>query len=309
MQVIEDLDSISSLDEDTVLTFGTFDGVHIGHRAIIAETVNQSRVLNLKNIVLSFDPHPMSFLSPKECPPLLTTTAKKLELLQERDVDIVILAKLRLHISNMSPEDFVTRLVVRRLRARCLVVGYDCKFGRARKGNAVLLQKLGDKYHFTVKIINPQKVGNIVVNSTRIRKAIAQDDFHLARQLLGRIYSISGRVIQGQGIGRQIGYPTANINAGNQMLPSDGIYAIRAIVNNQMFDGVLSMGIRPTFKDNLFQIEAHLFNFIDCIYGQTIEILFIEKIRDEQAFSSIAELRVQIECDIAKAKEILARNR
>jgi len=312
LQVIESLDSISKFDQEVVLTFGTFDGVHIGHRAIIKEVVHQAEKLGLvgargscRSVVLSFDPHPMYFLSPEECPLILTTKAKKIELLEEMGVDVAIFAKLEEQISEMSGIDFVEQILVQKLRMKSVVVGYDCTFGRNRTGDSNLLEKLGRKYNFAVKVIAPQKFCGVVVSSTRIRNAIAQNDLNLAKQLLGRRYSIYGEVIKGKGIGKEIGFPTANIDAGNQMLPPSGIYAIRAKLNDKMFDGVLSMGVRPTFGDNQFQIEAHLFDFDGSIYGQMIEIFFIEKIRDEKAFSSVEELINQIKRDIEEAREIL----
>jgi riboflavin kinase/FMN adenylyltransferase len=165
---------------------------------------------------------------------------------------------------------------------------------------------LGRKYNFTVNVIPPQKFCGVVVSSTRIRKTIAQNDLALAKHLLGRCYSVCGEVIKGQNIGRSIGFPTANIDAGNQMLPPPGIYAIRAKLPEKMFDGILNMGVRPTFGDNRFQIEAYLFDFDSSIYGRIIEIFFIERIRDEIAFPSIEQLTNQIERDIEKAMRILA---
>jgi riboflavin kinase/FMN adenylyltransferase len=247
----------------------------------------------------------MYYLSPEECPPILTTKAKKIELLKEMGVDIAILAKLEEHISEMPSIDFIEQILVRRLRVKSIVVGYDCTFGRNRTGDLDLLESLGWEHNFTVKVIVPQKFCGVAVSSTRIRKAIAQNRLKLAKNLLGRRYSIRGKVIKGKGIGREIGFPTANIDSGHQMLPPTGIYAIRAKLNDKMFDGVLSMGVRPTFEDNQFQIEAYLFDFDGSIYGRTIEIFFIEKIRDEIAFSSVEELINQIKRDVEKAMEIL----
>ena len=320
MQVIESLDSISKFDQETVLTFGTFDGVHIGHRAIIKEVVHQSQKLgweheapaevgargSCQSVVLSFDPHPMYFLSPEECPPILTTKAKKIELLKEMGVDIAIFAKLEEQIAELPAIDFVEQILVQKLRVKSVVVGYDCTFGRNRTGDIDLLESLGWEHNFTVKVIVPQKFCGVVVSSTRIRKAIAQNDLELARRLLGRRYSIRGEVIKGQSIGKEIGFPTANIDAGNQMLPPPGIYVIRAKLNNKMFGGVLNMGVRPTFGDNQFQIEAHLLGFDAPAYGHTVEIFFIEKIREEKVFSRVEELIDQIKRDVERAMKILA---
>ena len=306
MQIIESLDAIHQFNEETTLTFGTFDGVHIAHQTIIKEVVEGAQRASSTSVVLSFHPHPMAFLSPERCPPSLTTMGKKIELFRQMGVGIAIFAKLENYISQMSAVDFVKEILLDKLRAKGIVVGYDNKFGKDRTGNAKFLKKLGVKYNCDVKIVEPQRIRGIIVSSTRIRQAIAQNNLLLAGQMLGRWYSISGKVVKGQGIGRKIGYPTANINSEEQMLPPFGIYAIRAKLDKQMFDGVLSLGIRPTIGDGRFQIEAHLFGLNDDIYGHRVEIIFIKKIRDEIAFANLADLCVQIERDIVKAKDFLA---
>jgi len=306
LHIIESLRAIHQFNQETALTFGTFDGVHIGHQAVIKEVIKQAKRLSKASLVLSFHPHPMAFLSPGQCPPSLTTMGKKIELFSEMGVDIAIFAKLEQNISQMSAVDFVKKILLNKLRAKSIVVGYDSEFGKDRNGNGKLLKRLGCKNNFDVKIVEPQRIGDITVSSTRIRQAIAKSNLLLTKQLLGRWYSISGKVIKGKGIGRKIGYPTANIDTEDQMLPPFGIYAIRAKLDKQMFDGVLSMGIRPTIGDGIFQIEAHLFGLNDYIYESRLEVIFIRKIRDEIAFSSLAQLCAQIEHDIVKAKEILA---
>ena len=312
MQIVESLDAIHQLNEETALTFGTFDGVHIAHQAIVKEVVKQAQGMSKTSLVLSFHPHPMAFLSPEQCPPSLTTMDKKIELFRQMGVDIAVFAKLEEHISQMSAVDFVKEILLDKLRAKSIVVGYDSKFGKDRTGNAKHLKNLGTENNFDVKIVEPQRIGDIIVSSTRIRQAISKSNLLLAKQMLGRCYSISGKVVKGKGLGRKIGYPTANIDAEDQMLPSFGIYAIRARLewSNRLLacDGVLSLGIRPTIGDGKFQIEAHLFGLNDDIYGHRVEVIFIKKIRDEIAFSNLAELCTQIERDIVKAKEILASN-
>jgi len=306
LHIIESLDVIHQFDEETALTFGTFDGVHIGHQAVIKEVIKQAQRLSRASVILSFHPHPMAFLFPEQCPPSLTTMGKKIGLFSKMGVDTAIFAKLEKHISRMSAADFVKKILLDKLRAKSIVVGYDSEFGRDRIGNGKLLKKLGCKNNFDVKIVAPQRIGDITVSSTRIRQAISKSNLLLAKRLLGRWYSISGKVIKGKGIGRKIGYPTANIDIEDQMLPPFGIYAIRAKLDKKMFDGVLSMGIRPTIGDGIFQIEAHLFGLNDYIYGRRVEVIFIKKIRDEIAFSSLEQLCAHIERDIVKAKEILA---
>jgi riboflavin kinase/FMN adenylyltransferase len=207
----------------------------------------------------------------------------------------------------MSPDTFVRQVLLQRLHAKWVVVGYEWQFGKGRSGNTEVLKQLGERYQFGVTIVGPTQLHGVPVHSTRIREAIADGNLDLASQLLGRRYSIMGEIVKGEGRGRQIGFPTANINVGEQMLPPNGVYAIQAKLEGQMFDGVLNMGTRPTFDGVKFQIESHLFHFGEMAYGKEIEIFFIEKIRDEQVFPDPEALVDQIKQDIAAAKAILIR--
>ena len=266
--------------------------------------VNRARVLGTDGVVVFFDPHPALSIS-GETPSVLTTTAKKIELLKMLGIDRVIVQDFNEHFSQLSPEEFVRSVLIGRFHAQEVVVGYDCAFGKDRAGSKWLLKKLGEKYSFTVDVVEPYKLNGDVVSSTRIRTVILQGDLELAHELLGRPYSLSGLVVPGKGIGREIGHATANLQLQKQVLPPPGVYAVKVIVGEKEFDGVLNMGIQPTFGGNEFRVEVHLLDFEGTLYGENVEVFFVRNIRDEKAFTSSKELAEQIRKDEAVAREIL----
>lgn len=287
-----------------VLSFGVFDGVHIAHQIVIRCVVNRAKALGVDGIVISFDPHPALSISGK-APPALTTVAQKTELLEALGITRIVVADFNEQFSRFSPEEFVRDVLIGRFCAREVVVGYDCAFGKDRAGDRRLLRELGEKYGFVVDVVEPYELEGDVVSSTRIRMAISQGDLELARRLLGRLYSISGLVIQGKGIGHKIGYATANVQLQNQALPPYGVYAVEVRVDKRCFHGILNMGEQPTFGRSEFRFEVHLLGFSETLYGQNIEVYFVRKIRDEKAFSSSDELVAQIRKDEAAARGIL----
>jgi riboflavin kinase / FMN adenylyltransferase len=288
-----------------VISFGVFDGVHIGHQALIQRLLNRAKELGVESVVLTFDPHPA--LSTKgKAPPSITTIDKKIELLKSYGVDRVIVEDFNDQFSQLSPEEFVRDILVGKLHAKNIVVGYDCAFGKDRAGDKWLLMDLGDKYDVPVDIIEPYNLDSKAVSSTRLRNAIQRGDLEMAKKLLGRFYSISGVVVAGKGVGRKIGRATANIQTQNEVLPPSGVYAVKAIIEKQSFDGILNMGLQPTIGDGQFRIEVHLMDFDGIIYGSEIEILFIKGIRKEKRFSTSEELVEQIKKDEAIARKILS---
>ncbi len=307
MQTYFNLESIPDFTQDAVVTFGVFDGLHIGHQDVLDKVRERATAERLVSVLFGFYPHPLSYLAPKNCPPVLMCLPKRIEILEELGFDIAIFANFNEKIATMSPKTFVDDILRKLCRAKHIVVGYACQFGKDREGNAELLESIGQQSGFGVSVVPPTQLNGFPVHSTRIRHAIARGDLGLASQLLGRNYSMSGTIVQGDGRGSQIGFPTANIEPGEQICPPNGVYAIRAKVINQWFDGVLNIGIRPTFDGTKFQVESHLFNFDEIVYGETIEICFIEKIRSERKFSDMHALVKQIHRDIAVANEILAQ--
>ena len=305
MQIYYDLQTPSELLRESIVTVGVFDGLHIGHQAVIQQVLTQSEKFNLASLVLTFDPPPLAFLAPERCPPTLTTLSKKIEILGQLGVDGVVFARFDAYLQQMSPDAFVQQVLLQRLHAKQVIIGYDWQFGKGRSGNAEALRQLGDQYQFSVMIVGPVQLHGMPVHSTRVREAIAGGNLNLVSDLLGRRYSIMGEIVLGDGRGRQIGFPTANIDAGNQMLPPSGVYAIQVKLEGRMLNGVMNMGTRPTFDGEEFQIETHLFDFEQMVYGKKMEIFFIEKIRDERRFPNPEILVNQIKQDVATAKAIL----
>lgn len=307
MQIYYDLEAPSESFQESIVTVGVFDGLHIGHQAVVQQLLTQAKKFKLASCVLTFDPPPLAFLAPEKCPPALTTLPKKIEILEQLNIDAVVFARFDAYLQQMAPDTFVRQVLLQRLRARRIIIGYDWQFGKGRSGDARALKQLGDRHRLGVTVVGPVQLHGQPVHSTRIREAVAASRMDIVSELLGRRYSIMGKVVKGEGRGRQHGFPTANIDAGNQMLPPGGVYAIQAKVEGRMFDGVLNMGTRPTFDGETFKIESHLLDFRKMIYGRRIEIFFIEKIRDEQRFSTPEMLVAQIKRDVAAARAILNR--
>lgn len=305
MQIYYNLEDFPVLKRDSVTTFGVFDGLHLGHQAVIHQVVKDATVRDLSSTVLAFYPHPMAFLAPERCPPILTPRHKRLELLEAQSVDIAIFVRFDAHLAEMSPRVFVEDVLIGKLRTRQVIVGYECQFGKNRAGNTEVLQSLGTQHNFDVTIMPPTLVEDMPVHSTRVRDAVVQGKLKLVAELLGRPHSIIGKIVQGDGRGRQIGYPTANIHAENQIHPPNGVYAIQAKLKDRLYGGILNMGMRPTVGGEKFQIEAHLFNFNENVYDREIEVFFIKNIRDERKFPDMESLVKQIDQDVEFAHGVL----
>ena len=300
------LNDIVEFGRETAVTFGVFDGIHLGHQAVINTLLQHAAHDNLASVLVGFYPHPLAFLAPERCPSLLTPLPKRVEILQQFGVDEIVMLSFDAQIASMSPEAFVEQVLLEKCRAKHVVVGYACQFGKNRAGNAEHLVELSTGYAFDVSVVPPTEIDGAPVHSTRIREALAQGDLQQSAQLLGRPYSLIGNVVHGDGRGRKIGFPTANIETQNQVYPPNGVYAIRAKLEERWLDGVLNIGMRPTFNGTDIQVEGHFFNFDEIIYGQLVEIFFVKKIRSERKFPNIEFLIQQIQRDIAAATEILA---
>ena len=307
LQSYYNLESIPEFTRDSAVTFGVFDGLHIGHQAVLEKVRGRAEVDGLASVIFGFYPHPLTYLAPEKCPPVLMCLPKRIEILDQLGFDIAIFVNFNENIASMSPATFVDDILLKLCRAKHVVVGYACQFGKDREGNADMLRSLGNQSKFGVTVVPPTQFNGFPVHSTRIREAIARGDLGLASQLLGRNYSMSGIIVQGDGRGKNLGFPTANIDPGEQLCPPNGVYAIRAKLTDRWFDGVLNIGVRPTFDGTKFQVESHLFNFDEIVYDETIEISFVEKIRNERKFSNMHALVQQIRRDIAVANEILAQ--
>lgn len=283
----------------TVVTVGTFDGVHLGHRAILEEIGRRARARRLRSVLLTFDRHPLTVVRPDDAPRLLTTPNEKKEILAQYGLDYVAFVSFTVAFSRYAPAEFVEEVLVRRLRARELVIGHDHGFGRGRSGDVTVLEELGRAHGFDVDVVPGIEVAGGLVSSTRIRKALAEGRVEEASEGLGRPYSVRGTVVHGMGRGRTLGFPTANISAPppDKLLPAEGIYAVRASVGSGLHLGLLHLGPRPTFAGSPPTIELYLLGFDRDIYGERVVVEFLRMLRDVRPFGSAAELVEQMKED------------
>jgi riboflavin kinase/FMN adenylyltransferase len=302
-----------------VLTIGNFDGVHIGHRAILRTVTDRARAVDGEAVVYTFDPHPRKVLQGERAPGLLTTTEQKLELLAAAQIDLVVLEPFTPAFAQTSPERFVRECIHGRMSPREVYVGYDFHFGRDREGSMRTLTELGPRLGFAVTIIPEVTIGSRDVSSTRIRERLAAGEVEEAALLLGRPYAIRGRVVEGDRRGRTLGFPTANVAPETEVLPGHGVYAgrVRLLDDPQpgtdgpprgaRFGAVTNVGRRPTFKDDDPSLaEAHLLDFAGDLYGRRIEVGFESRLREEQRFPGPDALREQISRDADEARRRLA---
>jgi riboflavin kinase/FMN adenylyltransferase len=294
--------------QDTWLSIGTFDGVHRGHQEIVQKLAAGAHKIGSQAVVLTFYPHPAIVLGKRQDPFYLTTPEERADLLGKFGADIVITYPFTPEISTISAHDFVS-LLKSHTGMHHLTVGPDFAMGRDRGGNSSTLKDLGKEFDYTLSTISPVEIDGEVVSSSRIRAALSSGDLDLVNNLLGRAYFINGQVVPGDGRGKTIGVPTANLSTWlERALPKSGVYVSQATVNGDTFGSVTNVGVRPTFKTHFeqLQVETHLFNFDSQIYGQDIQLNFISHLRDEQRFPNIEALVNQIKQDVSDAKRILS---
>ncbi len=296
-------------NKKTVVTIGTFDGVHIGHQAIISRLKEAAGQLNAESVILTFYPHPRMILHPEDHGlSLLTTPEEKAEKLQESGINHLMVYPFNEDFSRISAYDYVRNLLVNGLNAKKVIVGYDHRFGRNREGDFSTLSEWAEMLGFEAQEIPAKEIDAVNISSTKIRQCLQQGDVSTANSYLGYNYSLKGTVIHGAAMGRRIGFPTANIHVDYpfKLIPANGVYAIEAKVHGRKYHGVMNIGVRPTVDQSLQrQLEAHLFDFDNLIYDEKIEVKFLFKVRDEKKFGSIDELKDQIFVDIQKVKSLL----
>ncbi len=291
----------------TVVTIGNFDGVHLGHRAILGRVQQRARELEAQAVAVTFDPHPLKVLRPGMHLPLLTTPAQKLKLLNASGLEAVVVLPFTREFAALPARDFVLRYFCEGLKVREVVVGHDYCFGRNREGNIDLLRELGRTHGFTVQVVWAVEVDGAVVSSSLIRAMLKLGRVAEAAHLLGRSYGVVGRVIQGKGRGAKLlGVPTANIRPENELLPATGIYAVRVRLGAETWLGAANIGTCPTFENGEFSLEVHLLDFDGDLYGDTLEVEFAARLREERKFPSLEALTAQIHADIAAARRALA---
>ena len=294
--------------KNAVVTIGTFDGVHLGHKVILDQVVNYAKALGGESIVLTFEPHPRKLLFPKQPLKIITPLEQKLELITGAGIQHVIVVQFTKAFADLSADAYINDFLVSQIKAKHIIIGYDHRFGNDRKGDINLLKEYAGQCNYTIHEIPAQLIDNAAVSSTKIRNSLLAGSVAEANAMLGRPYSFIGNVVHGTQLGRTIGYPTANMKpiADEQLITSEGVYAIQAKWNKQILNGMLNIGYRPTVTNEMrLKIEAHLFNFSENIYNQTLEITFIKRLRDEEKFPSIDALKEQLGKDAENAKSIL----
>ncbi|WP_291322165.1 bifunctional riboflavin kinase/FAD synthetase [Desulfonatronospira sp.] len=304
--IVYDIDLITEHIQGSALTIGNFDGVHVGHQQLILQVKKRARRMGLTSIVLTFDPHPLRVLVGKNTPPFITLPQQKLELMEELGIDHVVCMPFNKDIAAMEPEDFVQHFLVQKLKLRELIVGYDYVFGKNRRGDFNLLQHLGRIYGFSVDQFMPVMVDGAIVSSTRIRDMVESGRVWEVRPLLGRFYSVEGRVTTGrQRGGALLGFPTANILLEDELFPQTGVYAIWAEVSGEVHAAVANIGYNPTFGNDYLSVEVHIFDFDQDLYNLIIKAHFVQRLRSEKKFAGLEELKAQITLDCKLARDIL----
>jgi len=308
MRVLWDLESARQILDRPVLTVGNFDGVHLGHQAILKETVRLAQKMERSPVVLTFDPHPQKVFKGEDAPPVLTPLSEKIRLLEATEVTVTVVCPFDQGLYRLSAEEFFSTILVTKLGAVHLVEGEDFTFGKGRTGSPRLLRRLGRDHRVGVTIVDSVTLGGEGVSSSRIRALITRGDVSTARSLLGRPYAVVGERVRGRGRGKTLGYPTLNLTPENELLPAVGIYAVQCECNGRVFLGAASLGFNPTFGENRFSFEVHLLDFQGTIGDDRVRVLFHERLRDELKFDTSTDLIDQMESDVAQVRRILHAN-
>ncbi len=321
MKVHRDINNLPAF-ENAAVTIGTFDGVHSGHLQIIHQLKKEALINNGESVIITFHPHPRMVLNQnKNQPPiqLLSTLNEKVELLEREGIDHLVVVPFTLEFSNQSAKEYVSDFLVEKFYPRTIIIGYDHRFGNNREGDYQLLEKYQDEYHYKVKEIPEKILNHITISSTKIRYSLTKGDLKTAKDCLGYDYFFEGKVVDGNKLGRTMGYPTANleIKDPNKLIPENGIYAVNmaigkhsinedsSFVPESFHQGMMSIGIRPTIADNRRTIEVNIFDFNKDIYGRIVRVYVKYFLRNEEKFDSIEELKKQISLDEIEAKRLL----
>ena len=308
MSPLTSIDALATLPGPLYLAIGVFDGVHLGHQAVMRRALEDARQGGGTAVVVTFDPHPIRVLRPEQAPRLLTSTAHKLHLISALGVTHQLVVPFDATFAATPPEEFIRSLAAAAQPLREICVGFEWSFGKGRAGNLALIEHLGAESGFTEVGVPAVRIDGEIVSSTLIRQAVENGDLVRAARFLGRDFTILGTVIEGDRLGRQLGFPTANLSAHNEQYPPNGVYAVKVQRGTQTIRGVVNIGVRPTIKhasgERVF--EVHLFDFDADIYGEDLEITFRRYLRPEKKFPNVEALREQIAIDVALARSILA---
>ena len=306
MTIYNNINEFSSTD-NTILTIGTFDGVHLGHQKVLERLTNTAIENNLKSTVLTFFPHPRTILNPDKPLKLINSVKERTELLNRSKVDNLIIHPFDKNFSELDPEKYVVEILVKKLKAKIILIGYDHKFGKNRTADITDLKIYGKKYGFKVIEIKAEEISNIAISSTKIRKAISEGNISTAKKYLGYDFSLSGKIVHGKSIGRTLGFPTANIEVKEEykLLPKNGVYLIQSVINHNKYFGMMNIGIKPTIKESSKTIEVNFFDFEGDLYHKNIEVNIKKFIRDEIKFDSLELLKSQIQKDKINCNSII----
>ncbi|MFZ5966540.1 MAG: bifunctional riboflavin kinase/FAD synthetase [Bacillota bacterium] len=303
MKIITSLDEIDMISHKTGVALGAFDSIHIGHQTLITSLVDICNSKGYKSVVYTFSNHPRSMTSQIGAPKKILSDEKKLQLLRELGVDYTIMVPFDTYHMTLEPESFICSILKDKLNVEHVVVGFDYRFGYKAKGNVELLGQYQNKYSYILTVIEPVQIQNEIISSTAVRQLISEGSIGKANLYLGRVFSLMGIVIKGKGLGKKLGFPTANIDIEvDALLPKAGVYFTKSIIEDHIFYSITNVGSNPTFGENAISIENHLLNFSDDLYGKKIEVLFFQKLRDEMKFDSIDDLVNQVIMDIQRAK-------
>jgi riboflavin kinase / FMN adenylyltransferase len=308
MQVLRSIPELAQIPGPVFLAIGVFDGVHLGHQAVISTAARHAAEAGGTAVVVTFDPHPAKVLRPEKSPRLLTATPHKISLIRGLGVSHLLVLRFDCELASTLPENFVRQLVESARPLREICVGQEWSFGKNRAGNLALLKKLGAELGFNVVGVEPVTSQEKIISSTAIREAVETGDFAAARRMLGRDYTILGTVEEGKHVGRSLGFPTANLSAHSEQFPPNGVYAAEGLLNGKTVRGVVNLGVRPTVDDGSLQrvLEFHLFDFDRDLYGEDVELRFLQYLRSEQKFENLAGLREQIARDVEAARSTFA---
>lgn len=309
MEIIRGLYNLRNRFKQCVITLGNFDGIHLGHQALISRLKEVGEQKQLPTVVMLFEPQPLEFFNREQAPSRLTSFQEKCTFLEALDIDYILVIPFNQTFANMSAQTFIEQGLIKQLMAQYIIIGDDFRFGAKRLGGFGLLKQYADKGAFEVENLATYIIDGQRVSSTAIRQALLDDDFVQTRMLLGRAYTIQGRVIHGNQLARQLGFPTANILLHRKKPALHGVYFVKVknIISSQYDMGIANIGIRPTINGKTAVLEVNIFDFNQDIYGQYLDVEFIEKIRDEVKFASLAALQTQIKQDICIAHKIKAK--
>lgn len=306
MMICRSLDELPSGLTKPVVTLGNFDGVHRGHQEIFRRVTEEAETTGGTSVVVTFRPHPLKVIPNLRNVVLITTYEERARLIEQCGIDLLLEIPFDRSIAELSPRCFIHEILVSRLGVRTLFIGYDYAFGHNREGRVPLLVSAGKEHGFSVKVLEPINNGSEIYSSSAIRRLLQIGEVSSVVELLGRHFSLSGSVVHGHGRGASLGYPTANIQTDKELIPPDGVYAVKVLLDGVVRDGACNIGRNPTYGNRESSIEVHIFDFSEDMYGKTIEIFFIERIRGERKFTGPEALREAIGFDVKRSREILA---